>query len=380
MFIMTYNQPLTWLEISSSAIKNNYRLFQHMVGQSVQIIPVIKSNAYGHGMIEVARIISPLCQYLAVASGAEARTLRDAGIINSCIILSFIQPSEIEQLATIDSILPISTLAEANLIDRVGVELNRQIKVQIKIDTGTTRIGVLADRAVELAQAIIRLPGIKLIGAYSHLADAENGDIATTQKQLDAFQQTVQAITQLGGSLPLVHIACTAAVLRLPSSRLQAWRLGIGLYGLWPAEAIAKLGDESKIKLQPALSWLTRIIQIKTIPPGTSVGYGRSVTVKHESTIAVLPIGYWDGFDRKLSNAGTVLIRGQRCSVIGRVCMNLTMIDITDVPQATVGDPVTLIGQQANESITAEEMACLIGTINYEVVTRINPLLPRIVV
>jgi alanine racemase len=367
------------VEISAAAIRHNFEIFKNLVGCDVDVIPVIKSNAYGHGMVEVARIFSPLCRTLAVASGHEAIELYSAGIRSSILILSFVHPSEISRLANTNAILPVSTLSEARIINRIGKLSRNKIRIHLKVDTGTTRIGVLADQAINLAKAITRFDGINFIGVYSHFADAENIKIETTLRQFDLFKKAISGIKRHGVSLPLTHIACTAAALRLPPSHLKAVRLGIGLYGLWPAESI-KQTYRSKFHLQPALSWHTKVIQIKRIPAGTSIGYGSSYTVNRKSTIAILPVGYWDGFDRKLSNNCDVLIGGRLCPVVGRICMNLTMVDVTKVPRVKVGDKVTLIGCQGYKQITVEDMAGRTGTIHYEIVTRINPLLPRIII
>lgn len=224
------------------------------------------------------------------------------------------------------------------------------------------------------------MPNLRLEGVFSHLADSENPNQTFTNKQIDIFEKVITKLEEQGVNIPLKHMACSAATILNKRSWFNMVRVGISLYGLY---SIQDGWQKMKRKypwfsLKPALSWHTKVIQVKELPAGTNIGYGLTYKAKHKTKIAVLPVGYWDGYDRKLSNQADVLIHGQRALVRGRVCMNMTIVDVTDISNVRVGDRTTLIGRDGQEEITSDELAKKIGTINYEVITRINPLLKKV--
>lgn len=345
-------------------------------------MPVIKSNAYGHGFFEVAAFCesNPTVKKMLVVSLAEALTLRRQKIKKPIIVLSFfdlerLKKQKREILKNIS--LPVYDLKIAQALNKIARAKGVKIKIHLKIDTGTSRIGFLPAELIRQS-AINTLKSFRNLfveGVFSHFAASETNK-KYTKRQLKIFKEILLKLKEEGIDPPLKHFACTAAALVAPKSHFNAIRLGIGFYGLWASKQAKKAG---KFTLKPALSWRTRLIQVKKIPKNTPVGYGCSCVVNRPTTLGIIPVGYWDGLDRRLSNYGQVLHQGKRCNILGRVCMNMTMIDLTGQP-AKAGDKITLIGRQGRKEITADEMAEKVGTINYEVVSRINPLLPRILI
>ncbi len=376
------NNHLTWLEISKSALLNNLAAFHELLGPGVSIMPIIKSNAYGHGILEVAKIVAPTSDWLGVVSLDEALVIRKSGIKTPILVLSFFNEKNISLAANKNIVFPVFDLEGAKTISRVMKRLHKTLSVHLKIDVGTTRLGILPKDVLGVAKAVKKLPGLKITGIFSHLADSENFNQEYTNKQIKTFNSICQALEKSGLDINVRHLACSAATIINPNSRNSLVRIGISLYGLWPSKDTKALYERhfNGFKLRPVLSWHTTIIQIKNVPINTYVGYGCTYKTKRRTKIAVLPIGYWDGYDRKLSNHGEALIRSRRARVLGRICMNMTMVDVTDIPGVRVGEQATLIGTQGKENISAEELAEKAGTINYEIVTRINPLLKRRVV
>ncbi len=370
---------LSWVEISRSAIEHNLKAFRELIGPSVLLIPVVKANAYGHGILEVARICeeAPEVDRLATVSLDEALLLRAGGIKKPIQVLSFYPLDEdaiIESLKK-NIILPIYRLDQAKFIDRVGERVGLTGVTHLKIDAGTTRVGITLDDMETFVSEIKRLSHLRLEGIWSHFSSSEASS-TITKKQLSILMQADQIIKKHGIDAPIRHVACTAASLLYPDSRLDAVRIGLGTYGLYPAPFCRKI-----IKLRPVLSWKSTLIQVKKVKKGTKISYGGTYTMKKAGTIGIIPIGYYDGYDRVWSNKAEVIIKGRRCPIRGRICMNLMMVEINGESNAKAGDIVTMIGQSGKEEITADELAELSpGTINYEITTKINPHLTRIVV
>jgi len=373
---------LTYLEISKSAIIYNLRQIKQLVGPEVAVMVVIKSNAYGHGMVEMAQMaIKAGANWLGVISDNEALILRQAKIKTPIFILSFWDISSIrDNIRMIGDVdFPVYTIEQAKILSQLGQKIKKKINIHIKIDTGTSRVGVRPDEAIAFIKKVKNLPDLSLRGVFTHYAASEDSDQTFTNQQTEKFTKVIDALEKQGINIPFKHAACSAATMVNRQTRFNLIRLGIALYGLWPSPEIKFLsGVKNKnIDLRPALTWKTRIIQIKNLPARTAIGYDRTYQTKKKIKLAILPIGYWDGYDRKLSGCGEVLINGQRCPVRGRVCMNLTMVELPARLRAKVGDEAVLLGRQGKEEMTAEELAQKIGTINYEVVTRINPLIAR---
>jgi alanine racemase len=374
---------LTWLEISKLAIKHNLGQFRKLLGPKIKIMAIVKSNAYGHGMIEVGKIaLKAGADWLGVINLEEALKLKKEGIKAPIFILSYWDISEMRNKIRLISNFdfPVYTFEQAKILSKIGERIKKTINIHLKIDTGTSRIGLKPDETVSFVKKINKLPRLYLRGIFTHYASSENKDQSYTNWQTKKFEEVINNLTKIGIDIPLKHAACSAATIINPKTRFNLVRIGIAMYGLWPSEEIEEVVKKKRMDfhLKPALSWKTKIIQVKELPPKTFIGYDCTYQTKRKTKIAVLPIGYWEGYDRKLSGCGEVLIHGQRCPVRGRVCMNLTMVEVTKIPNVKVGDEVVLIGKQNKEEITADELAEKIGTINYEIVTRINSILPRI--
>ncbi|HYE22416.1 MAG TPA: alanine racemase [Verrucomicrobiae bacterium] len=366
---------LTWIEISKSALLNNIAEYRRIVGR-VKLMAIVKSNAYGHGIDTTAEVINENIDWFGVVNGAEAIHLRDLGINKPILVLSYYDEDLILELIRKNISLAVYDTAMVNKIDSAARKLNTKARIHLKVDTGTTRLGVFPVDLVALTEEVKKRSNLELEGLFSHLSSSEDNE-EYTNLQLNKFQEVVRNLEQEGYRIPLKHIACTASATAFIESRFDLIRLGIGLYGL-PSYKASTRSKIKKPNLIPALSWKAKIIQVKKVPKGTYVGYGCTYKTKRQSLIAVLPVGYFEGYDRKLSNSGEVLVSGKKCPVIGRVCMNLLMVDVTKVKDVKVYEEAVLVGKQGQNSMTADDLAKKIGTINYEVVARINPNIQRI--
>ena len=371
----------SWVEISKSALVNNIGIFKKIIGPKVRLMAVVKSNAYGHGLIETAMICDKQKEVdmICTVNLAEALYLRKSGIKKPLLALSYynLDKEQIKEALLRNISLVVYDESQFEYLNRLAGNLMKKAKVHFKVDTGTSRLGVSADNSFKSIKSLIRCKNLKLMGIFTHYAASEEMNQSFTIKQTKIFKELIEKLEENNISVPIKHSACSAAALINSDYHFNAIRLGISIYGLWSLENGNKL--RAKYNLKPALSWKTKVIQIKEIDKGGTIGYGREYRLKKKTKIAVLPVGYWEGYDRKLSGKGEVLIKGKRCKILGRVCMNLIMVDIT-AKNVKVGDEVVLIGKQGREVIAADDLAEKIGTINYEVVTRINPLLKRKVV
>jgi alanine racemase len=362
------------LRIDHGAIKRNIIALSTLVAPA-RLTPVIKANAYGHGLVDVARTIDDgRLGRIAVYEIDEALTLRDAGIASSIHVLGPIPATRLAEAQTAG--------VELTLWDDGGyyndvVSMARRnsvpLRVHAKIDTGVVRLGMSVARAPERLAKYAAEPAINLAGVFSHLAAAEELDSTFTHEQLAAFSHATSGV----GPTVERHIAATAAAMLWPETRLHSVRVGIGIYGLWPSPETERIMRDRGFELEPALSWTTQLVLIHDVPAHTPVGYGCSFHTKRPSRIGVIPIGYAEGLPRNAGERGGVLIAGQRCRIVGRVCMNMAFVDCTDVPAAVPGDSVTLIGRDGDESIAADELAAAVGSINYELVARLPAHIPR---
>lgn len=366
---------LTWLEINKKAILQNIKNFRKLVGENILIMPVIKGNAYGHGFLEIAKIVESQddVDRICVVNLDEAVLLIKSKIKKKQIlILSFFEKDDVKvTLAAKNKVVfPVYSLENAKYLNQIGKKSKEKINVAVKIDTGASRVGVLAKEALDFIKKINRFSNLQISDIYSHFASSEEEN-EQTEKQLKEFNLVLDLLKKNNINIPIKHMACSAATVVHKNSRFNAIRLGISLYGLNPAE-----NTKGKIKLTPALSWYTKIIQVKNVSKNTKIGYGGTYVTKKDTRIAVLPVGYFDGYDRGLSNKSFVEIRGKKYPVAGRICMNLTMVDIGLDNKIKAGDKAVLIGKL----VSAYDLAKCAETINYEIIDRINPLLPRVVV
>ncbi|MEX2052795.1 MAG: alanine racemase [Candidatus Paceibacterota bacterium] len=360
----------TWVEVSKDALENNVKVVRKLLSPNTKLLAVVKSNAYGHGLVDTAKLFLKYgVDWLGVDNIDEAIWLRNNKVKKSVLVLGATPPHRFGDASKNDINLTLYNLEPG--FARTNVPFH------IKIDTGMSRQGVLMSQASSFFK---HLPsGTNVEGVFTHYANADDlHDRTYPNMQLANFHRILETIHKLGVRPRIRHAAATTGLLTMPESHFDMVRAGLMLYGLWPSKEFAKRFKE--LKTEPALTWKTTVAQVKKIKKGTSLGYGITEQVKKDSRIAVLPTGYYDGYDRGLSSIGEVLIGGKRCKILGRVSMNLMVADVSKVKNVRTGSEVVLIGKQDKERITAEEMAEKINTISYEIVARINPLLPRIYV
>ncbi len=359
--------PKTFAEINLDALSHNLREVRKKTGNK-SILAVVKANAYGHGAVKVSgRLLQNGVSMLGVAFTDEAIELREAGI--KAPILIFFDTENIDACLKYNLT---STVFDFNTAKKVSLEAcrhNRQINVHIKVDTGMGRVGFDIKNALMTISKIARLKNIKLEGLMSHFSDADLKDKRFAAQQLKDFKHLVKALKAKKTTFKYLHIANSAAVLSMPEAHLNMVRPGIMLYGY---------GYSESDNLKPVLSLKSKILFLKKVPPGTPISYGRTFITKRRSAIATLPIGYADGYSRKLSNYGEVIINGKRAPVVGRVCMDTIMVDVTDISNVNKNSEVILIGHQGRQKITAQDIADKIGTIPYEVLTSIGERVKRV--
>lgn len=372
-----------WIELNAGSLAHNFHEIQQVVGGKA-MIPMVKANAYGHGAVEISRELEQLgAAALGVVSIGEAQELRDAGIGLPILIVNYVPPFAAENAVELDATV---TIRDASVLDAINTAAEKQgkkAKVQVHIDTGMHREGVWPPKAgVELVALTQKYPQVELDGIYTHFATADEADLTFAEQQLALFTQCLNEIERQGITLPrFIHAANSGAVLQFPQShrsddRFTAVRPGIVLYGLSAGE-----GFPYPFTPKPVLSLKARLISVKDIPVGDSVGYARTWRAERDSRIGLITLGYADGFDRRNSNTGHVLIHGYRIPVIGRVSMDQTILDITDYPDIQLDEEVVVIGTQRDEEIRLEDWAKALGTIVNDVVTGLNAKrLPRIVV
>lgn len=383
----------TWVEISRSALSSNIKAFRRHVGPGTSIMAVVKSNAYGHGLVETAKLADKAgAVWFGVDNVDEGLALRRAGITKPILVLGYTLEDRLSDCVENRLSFVVYNLSAAKALRRLklaplGPRPAKNTKaafVHLKIETGTSRQGVAGEELKRLVKELRRTPGVVIEGASTHYANIEDTtDSSYAELQLARYRENLEMLKREGIDPPWKHTACSAAAILFPETYFNLARLGIAMYGLWPSKETLAVAKRQKrmLTLKPALAWKTVIAQIKRLPKGTPISYGLTERTTRPSKIAILPIGYWDGYDRRgMSNVGQVLVRGRRCKVMGRICMNMCVIDATDVPGVAVEDEVVLLGRQRRETITAEELASKMDTINYEVVTRINPTSRRIVV
>jgi alanine racemase len=373
--------PNTWVEIDRSALRSNVHSCRQLIGPHCRLLGLVKGNAYGHGLRETATVLLAAgIDMLGVEAIGEAVTLRAVGVTCPILLVGPIPPANVPLLVS-HRLTPVLVSPEqVQLVGDFACQAACELDVHVKFDTGMHRQGIMPAELPVLLDLLAKYPGLRVRGVATHLARADEAQQPEwTRRQLDQFHDMIATLAAAGMHAPIRHTANSAAALLWPEARLDMVRLGIALYGFWPGPAVERASAQ-KLTLRPVMTWKTRVAAVKVVPCGCSVGYGGSYMTTRTSRIAVLPLGYYDGYSRSLSNLGQVLIHGQRAPVCGRVSMDLMTVDVTDIPAVQPGDEVVLLGQQGMSAISAEEIAAWLGTIHYEVITRINPLIPRIVV
>ena len=360
--------------IDLDALRWNFRQIRAKVGPGVKILSMVKANGYGHGAPHIAETLAAEgSDSFGVATVEEGVELRAAGIRAPILVIAGAYPDQLD-LFTENNLTPVVHDAESlTRLDDGARKRGATFKVHLKVDTGMGRIGFAPADLASWLPRLKQLQGLEIEGVFSHFSHADNVAGEYTRSQLEIFRDVVERLRAGGISPALIHLANSAATITLPAAYFNMVRPGLMLYGIYPSPAMA-----AQIPLRPVLSWKSRILQLKKVPAGTSISYGRTYITQRESLIATVPVGYADGYSRLLSNVGAMLVRGRRAPVAGTVCMDLTMMDVTDIGGVQQGDEVVLLGRQGNAVISADEMAAWSNTISYEILTSIGTRVPRI--
>jgi alanine racemase len=354
----------TWIEIDLDAIAQNVRNIKKLIGEKKELMAVVKGNAYGHDILETSSIVLKNgATRLAVARLEEGIFLRKTGISVPILVLGLTLEEQVELLVSYNITPTVCKHETIEKLSKFAVKEDKTIKVHIKVDTGMGRIGIFPNHVLDFVRKVKAFKNIEIEGIFTHFSVADEKDKTYTEAQFKKFMEVLTILEKEGIKIPVKHVGNSATLLDFPHMWLDLVRPGISIYGLYPSTEVQKT-----VKLIPAHSFKTRIIFLKELPVGECIGYGRTYTTsKRRTKVASLPVGYADGYNRLLSNQGEVLVRGRRFLIIGRVCMDQAMIDVTNLPQVEVGDEVVLWGRQGQEEITVEEVADKIGTINYEI-------------
>lgn len=359
----------TWAEVNLDNLEHNIREFRRCISSRTAIMAVVKANAYGHGAIEVSRVAQEQgVSFFGAAVLEEGIALRRAGIKKPILLFRHVPLEQGDELLKFNLTAAVFTMDAAEAFSAKGAACGKKIPVHIKVDTGMGCVGVQPRDALAFIRRVDLLPGLKIDGLFTHFAAADEADKSYAYDQFRLFQEVAAACRASGIKINLHHTANTAATIDLPETHLDMVRVGIGLHGCYPSSDV----NHEKVKLRPVLSFKTKIIHLKKVPPGSAISYGCTYRAPEEALIATLTAGYGDGYPRILSNRGEVLVRGRRVPVVGRVCMDQMMLRVDAVPEARVGDDVVIYGEQDGETVSVDEIAALTGTINYEILCAVD--------
>lgn len=376
---------LQWIELDRSALLHNLKQFRRLIGKRRYLLAMVKADAYGHGMLETARLaLSGEADWLGVHSLEEGIALRNAGVDAPVLVVGYVLQSRLEEAVRQDLRLTVYNRATVGRLERICRRIGKKAHLHLKVETGTYRQGLENAALVTLAKAVQAGPNLILEGISSHYANIEDTtDHAYAGFQLKNFQRNLAQLAEAGIEIPLRHMSCSAAAMLFPETHFEMVRVGIGLYGLWPSRETyvsSLMSEQEPIKLRPVLSWKARVAQVKSVPAGAFVGYGCTYRATRRLRLALVPVGYYDGYPRQLSNVAYALVKGRRAPLRGRVAMDFIALDVTDLHGVKQEDEVVLLGEMGEETLTADTLAAWAGTINYEIVARLHPGIPRIVV
>lgn len=361
----------TWVNIDLDALAENIRAIRQALGRSVSVLLTVKADAYGHGAVQVAQAADEIVDGFGVATLDEALELRRAEVRKKILILSPAIETEIPGVVDNGFAATVSSLGFARMLASYASARGRRAEVHVEVDTGMGRTGFFPREAEALVTAIARLPGLRLGGLFTHYPVSDT-DPAVTLEQCRRFGMVVDTLRASGIDIPLVHSANSAALIAVPETHMQMVRPGLIAYGHYPSSAGRPIG------VRPVMSWRSRLVQVRRVPPGTTVSYGRTFQTERQTWIGVVPVGYGHGYPFRLSNAGKMIVKGQLVPVVGRVTMDMTMVDVTDVaPLPAAGDEVVVMGRSAGVEITVDDIARWAGTISYEVLCGISKRVPR---
>jgi alanine racemase len=370
-------QKRTWAEVNLDHLVYNYKAMKARLKEGTRFLGVVKANAYGHGAVAVSKTLEAAgCDYLAVASLDEAVQLRESGIQLPILILGYTFPQYTDRLLTYRVIQAVGSYEMAREMSEIAVKLGQKLTVHLKVDSGMGRLGFTCHHGEDPVPDLIRiatLPGLEIEGIFTHFAVSDILGDTYTANQFAAFSDMIDRFEAgWGKRVRIRHCTNSGAMINYPWTYMDMVRPGISLYGLYPDK------EKGDITLRPVMELKTRVVQIKEFAPGYTVSYGRTYVAPERRRIAVLPIGYADGLHRVLSNQMDVLVRGQRAHQVGRICMDMCMIDVTDIPETVVGDPVTIFGRDGGAFIPVEELAAAAGTISYELLCAVDKRVPRV--
>ncbi|MDD3652870.1 MAG: alanine racemase [Desulfotomaculaceae bacterium] len=365
-----------WAEIDLGAIAHNVREIRRVTTPSAKVLAVVKANGYGHGAIEVSRAaLANGTEWLGVARVSEGVALREAGIDAPVLVLGYSPPEQSQDVIRYRLSQTVYTFDMALALAEAAGREGTRARVHVKIDTGMGRIGwVASPHVVSEILKLARLPHLEIEGVFTHFAAADSAESGYTIAQLERFLEITEALRQSGLEIKFKHAANSPALLKIPESHLDLVRAGIIVYGLYPSENL----EQSIVNLLPAMSLKAKVAYVKKVPSGFSVSYGCTYKTAGPSVIATLSVGYADGYSRRLSSKGEVLLHGYRAPVIGRICMDQIMVDVSHIPEVKMGDEAVLIGSQGSEEISANEIAVKLDTINYEVICMVSHRVPRV--
>ena len=371
------NKPVyhrTYAEIDLSAIRHNFDCLKAKLTPGVKVLSIVKADAYGHGAAAVAKALESRTDFFAVSTVPEGIELRDAGIRKPILILSYTSPAEYDLLLQYDIRATVYTLDDAKRLSDCALRHGKPAVVHIAVDTGMGRIGFsVSDAAADEVAQITQLPGLTVEGIFSHYATADMADKTEANQQTARFCTFLDLLTARGISIPIRHICNSAGAMEF-SEHFDMVRLGVALYGLFPSDEVQQTGYD----LRRAMRVVSHVIHVKTVEKGTAIGYGRAYIAPDRRVIATVSIGYADGFNRAFSGKGYVLIRGQKAPVVGKVCMDQIMVDVTDIPGVQTEDEVTVLGRDGDEELTAEALGEMVGSFGYEVICNFMPRVERV--
>jgi len=374
------NKSLSYIEISKDNLIHNIKQFRGLLNKNTKIAAVIKANAYGHGDTEIAKISSQYVDYFQVDSIEEAERVRKVSK-KSILIFGYTNEDGIKRAIKIGAVLSAFDLIHILKINHIAGVSKTKVKVHLAIDSYLGREGIMTSQVENIIKEIKNLHNIILDGIYSHFANIEDTMNSThSNRQIDTYHKCVKIFKENGFPKINTHISATSGILVYEKGEdlHNIVRLGIGLYGMWPSEHLKYL-NKKKINLRPVLKWVTHVAQIKVLPANYPIGYGLTYITKKNTKIAVIPQGYYDGLTRSLSNKGEFLIKGKKAKILGRVAMNMTVVDISNIKDVMPEDEVVILGKQGKNEISAEKIAFESDTINYEITTKISALLPRVI-
>lgn len=372
-------KDLIWIEVSKTSMINNLKLFRGIVGENTILSVAVKANAYGHGIKEVSRLlVENGADCLCVNSIEEVEVLRKNNIKKQILIMGYVQNKDLARVVDLDSHIFLYNLLTAKTLSEIALKKGKNANIYIKVDTGMSRLGILAGNILSFAKELKKLKGLRIEGLATHFSTSDNsGDDGYFKKQLESFRNVADVLKKQGLGALMINGSNSASPIVYDRLDFDMIRAGIAIYGYHSSKYVYNFCKRKNINFVPALSLKTKVAQVKIINKGVCVSYGCSFISKNKIKIAILPIGYSDGLDRNLSNKGSVLIRGKKARIIGMICMNMTIVDVSGIIDVRPEDEVVIIGSQGRNKITADDVAKISGTINYEVLARLRESIPR---